>query len=232
MSERRVALVIPAYNEAESLPSVLRAVPRDLVSTIVVADNASTDNTASIAAAHGALVVHEPRMGYGWACWSGVRAVWDTHDTIALIDADFSESPCELAGVLAPLQQGRADLVLGSRARHAQPGALLAHQRFGNQLTATLMRLLYGVRVSDLAPFRAIRSTLLKRLDMQERTFGWSVEMMVKAALAGGRITEVDVRSRPRLAGQSKVSGTVKGSIKAGSVILRTTLRYARWQPS
>jgi glycosyltransferase involved in cell wall biosynthesis len=227
-----VALVIPAYNEAVNLPTVLQAVPRHLVSRVIVVDNASTDDTADVAARHGATVIRETRRGYGWACWAGASAAWNTYDVIALLDADFSENPAELGALLEPLESNRADFVLGTRARLAQAGALLPHQRFGNTLTAVLMYLLYGARVTDLAPFRAIRSSLLRSLEMQERTFGWSVEMMVKAARARARMVEVDVQCRPRFAGQSKVSGTVKGSVKAGIVILRTTLRYAAWRPT
>jgi glycosyltransferase involved in cell wall biosynthesis len=228
----RVAVVIPAVNEAGALPKVLADIPRGLVHCIVVSDNGSTDDTAAVAASLGATVVREERRGYGYACWAGALQVMDECDVIAFFDAAYKEDPTELPLVLGPILEGQADFVLGSRVRFAAPGALKPAQRFGNWLTARLMRSLYGVRVTDLASFRAIRAPLLKQLDMQERTFGWPTEMIVKAARAGARIIEVDVHYRPRYAGKSKVSGTVSGSIKAGAVILRTTFRYARWNPA
>ena len=236
-----VAVVIPACNEAQSLPLVLRAIPRTLVDRVIVADNGSGDATAQIAAAWGAEVVHEPQCGYGRACWAGVQHALrsrppgappgETPDVIVMLDAANKEDASEMGLLLAPLQAGVADFVLGSRVRLAQRGALLPAQRFGNWLTAQIMRRLYDVRVTDLAPFRAIRAPLLARLDMRERTFGWPTEMIVKAARCDARIHEVDVRYQPRRMGVSKVSGTLKGSVKAGVVILRTTLAYRQWQP-
>jgi len=230
----RIAVVIPAVNEAASLPKVLADIPRSFVSRIVVSDNGSTDDTIAVAQRHGATVVCDTRRGYGFACWAGASCVLDECDVIAFFDAAYKEDPGELPLVLAPILEGRADFVLGSRVRYASRGALRPAQRFGNWLTTYLMRGLYGLHITDLASFRAIRSPLLKRLDMRERTFGWPTEMIVKAARAGARIVEVDVHYRPRSAGKSKVSGTLKGSALAGVVILRTTLRYARWslQPS
>jgi len=227
----RVGVLIPAYNEAESLPRVLADIPAELVERVVVIDNASTDGTAAVAAAHGAQVVREGRRGYGYACAAGVAALGAV-DVVVQLDADYSDDPGELPLLLAPLLEGRADLVLGSRELgHCAPGALLPHQRFGNWLTAQIMRLLYGVRMTDLGPFRAIRRTALERLALAERTYGWSVEMMVKAARCGYRLVEVPVSYRPRYAGQSKVSGSLRGSLRAGTVIIGTSLRYRRWQP-
>jgi glycosyltransferase involved in cell wall biosynthesis len=226
----RIAVVIPAVNEAGSLPKVLAGIPRDLAGCVVVSDNGSTDDTAAVAASLGATVVRAARRGYGHACWAGASQVMDRCDVIAFLDAAYKEDPHEMPLVLAPIFEGRADFVLGSRVKYAAPGALKPAQRLGNWLTTQLMRSLYGLRVSDLSSFRAIRAPLLKRLDMQERTFGWPTEMIVKAARAGARIVEVDVHYRPRYAGHSKVSGTVSGSVKAGVVILRTTFRYARWR--
>ena len=159
-----------------------------------------------------------------------VTCVINDCDVIAFFDAAYKEDPKELPLVLAPILENHADMVLGSRVKFAAKGALRPAQRLGNWLTTQLMRRLYGIRVIDLASFRAIRAPLLKRLDMQERTFGWPTEMIVKAARAGARIAEVDVHYRPRFAGKSKVSGTLKGSALAGMIILRTTFRYARWQ--
>lgn len=227
----RIGVVIPAHNEAGSLPRVLDALPPELVHELVVADNASSDATAEVARRAGARVVREGRLGYGYACAAGVAALGPV-DVVALLDADFSDDPAELPLLLAPLRAGAADLVIGSRELgRREPGALAPHQRFGNWLTARVMGLLYGVHVTDLGPFRAIRRPLLERLAMAERTYGWSVEMMVKAARAGARIVEVPVSYRSRYAGRSKVSGTLRGSLKAGAVILGTSLRYRSWSP-
>lgn len=227
----RVGVVIPAYNEAESLGRVLAALPWALVDTAVVVDNASTDETAAVARSGGAQVVREARRGYGYACAAGVAALGAV-DVVVQLDADYSDDPAELPLLLAPLVENRADLVLGSRTLgHCEPGALLPHQRFGNWLTARMMHVLYGVSVTDLGPFRAMRKPALDRLALAERTYGWSVEMMVKAARAGYRLVEVPVSYRPRYAGQSKVSGTIKGSLKAGAVIIGTSVRYRHWNP-
>ncbi len=196
---------------------------------VIVADNGSTDNTAAVAGAAGARVVSEPRRGYGFACAAGVRAA-ESAEVIVFLDGDGSSDPAELPALLAPLREGVADLVLGSRLLEGEREreAMLPHQRFGNWLTALLMRRLYGIRVTDLGPYRAIRADLLAKLDMCEMTFGWPTEMMVKAARHGARIVEVPVSHHPRLAGRSKVSGTVRGSLLAAYFILRTTVRYAR----
>ena len=227
----RIAIVIPAYNEAAALPKVLRELPRNLVQRIVVSDNGSTDSTPEVAIVHGAEVVCEERRGYGWACWAGVNAVMHDCDVIVMLDAGGKEDATELPLLLQPILEDHADFVLGSRVRYAVAGALTPPQRFGNWLTTQVMAKLYGTHVTDLAPFRAIRSSLLQTLHMQERTFGWPTEMIVKAARAHARIAEVDVHYRTRYAGKSKVSGTLKGSINAGIVILRTAFKYARWQP-
>ncbi|MBC8162849.1 MAG: glycosyltransferase family 2 protein [Roseiflexaceae bacterium] len=228
----RIGVIIPAYNEAASLPRVLADIPRQHVDEIIVVDNASTDDTAEVARANGARVVREERLGYGYACAAGVAALGPV-DVVVQMDADYSDQPAELPLLLQPLIDNRADLVLGSRELGTcEVGALQPHQRFGNWLTAQLMHGLYGVRVTDLGPFRAIRRTALERLALAERTYGWSVEMMVKAARARYRIVEVPVSYRARYAGQSKVSGTLKGSLKAGAVIIGTTLRHRSWQPT
>jgi glycosyltransferase involved in cell wall biosynthesis len=227
----RVAVVIPAYNEAAALPKVLGDLPRGLAQLTVVCDNGSSDGTPEVALACGAEVVREARRGYGWACWAGVSAVLHDCDVIVMLDAGGKEDATELPLLLQPILENRVDFVLGSRVRYATAGALTPPQKFGNWLTTQLMARLYGTHVTDLAPFRAIRSPLLQKLNMQERTFGWPTEMIVKAARAGARIAEVDVHYRPRYAGKSKVSGTLKGSVKAGVVILRTAFKYVRWEP-
>ncbi len=224
-----VAVVIPARNEEVPLPGVLAEVPPEVVDSIVVVDNGSTDQTAEVAQRAGAVVVHEPRAGYGYACAAGVRAARARGtEVLVFVDADGSFDAAQIPDLLAPIEAGRADLVLGSRpAGGMEPGAMPAHARFGNWLVARLMRLLYGLRVTDLGPYRAIRADLLARLEMREMTFGWPAEMMVKAARAGGRVVEVPVRYRVRRGGQSKVSGTVRGTILATYFILFVTMRYA-----
>ncbi len=227
----RIVAVVPALDEAPSIAGVVRGLrDQDAVPLhrIVVVDNGSRDATGRIARAAGATVVSEPRRGYGRACLTGVLAA-DDADVVVLLDGDAADDPCDLAAILAPLLAGEADLVVGSRALGTrEAGAMTPHQIFGNRVAAVVMRALYGVRVSDLGPFRAIRRADLVALDMGELTYGWSVEMVVKAARAGYRYAEVPVRYRRRI-GTSKVAGTVTGSLRAGWSILATTLRYARW---
>jgi glycosyltransferase involved in cell wall biosynthesis len=197
----------------------------------VVVDNGSTDATAAEARAAGAQVIREPRRGYGYACAAGVAAAADT-EVLAFLDGDHSSLPSELPRILAPILADEADLVLGSRVRgHIAPGAMLPHQRFGNWLAAQLMSRLYGIAVTDLGPYRAVRRSLLAALDMREMTYGWPTEMMVKAAKRRARIAEVPVSWFPRQAGRSKVSGTLRGTILAAWYILGVTLRYAWWSP-
>jgi len=226
----RVAAIIPALNEAGAITAVVADTLAQGVEWVIVADNGSTDETAVRAAAAGAMVVSEPRRGYGYACAAGsAAALAQGAGALVYLDGDYSSLPAELPRLLAPLVAGQADLVLGSRALgHIADGAMLPHQRSGNRLTARLMSALYGLRVTDLGPYRAIRAGLLRELQMQEMTFGWPTEMMVKTAKRGGRIIEVPVSWHPRRAGQSKVSGTLRGSALAAYYILGVTLRYAR----
>ena len=221
-----VSLIIPALNEAACIGQLLAELPVGLAQQVLVVDNGSTDDTAGAARRAGAQVVGERRRGYGAACATGVAAA--TGDVLAFMDGDGSFIPGELERLLAPIADGAADLVLGTRLRGGMaPGAMPPHQRFGNWLVARLMYVLYGVRLTDLGPFRAVRRELLTALDMRERTYGWPVEMIVKAARHGARIVEVPVSYRPRMAGRSKVGGTFHGTIMATYRILRTTLRYA-----
>jgi glycosyltransferase involved in cell wall biosynthesis len=224
----RIAVIIPALNEAECLPRLIAAIPRppgDRVDVIVV-DNGSTDDTAMVAQAAGARVISEPRRGYGFACTAGVAAI-GAADAVVFLDGDYSSDPAEMPMLIDPVRAGRADMVLGSRLLGDQRAAMLPHQRFGNWLTAIIMRRLYGLRVTDLSPYRAIRADLLAALNMREMTYGYPTEMIVKAARRRVRIVEVPVSHYPRLAGKSKVSGTLRGSVLAAYFILRTTLKYA-----
>ena len=221
----RTALVIPALNEEDAIGVTLGRVPRDLYTMIVVADNGSTDRTAEIARAHGTTVVQEPERGYGAACLRALAALPTDLDAVVFMDADASDNPSEAAALLAPLAAGTADMVIGSRTRgQAQPGALLPHQQMGNWLATTLIRLAYGFRYTDLGPFRAIRTDSLRRLQMRDRNYGWTIEMQVKALKAGLRVTEVPV-SYARRIGTSKVSGNLRASIQAGAKILYTFFR-------
>lgn len=225
----RVGVIIPALDEAETIGPLIAATWAQAVRCVVVADNGSSDGTAAVAHAAGAWVASEPRRGYGYACAAGTALAIDQGaDVLVYMDGDGSALPTELPCLLAPIERDEADLVLGSRVLgSAAAGALAHHQRFGNALTAALMRRLYGLAVTDLGPYRAIRAGLLQALDMREMTFGWPTEMTVKAARRGARIVEVPVTWANRRAGRSKVSGTCKGSFLAGYYILGITLRYA-----
>lgn len=219
----RVAAVIPALNEEASIGLVLSELPRSLVERVVVCDNGSTDGTARVARAGGAIVVEEPRRGYGAACLRALSALEADPPAIVLfLDADRSDDGAEAAALLAPILEGRADFVIGSRILgDAEPGSLAPAQRFGNRLAAALLRRFYGVRTTDLGPFRAIRWEVLRSLGMSDRDFGWTIEMQVKAARRGVRTMEVPVRYRRRI-GRSKISGTIRGTVLAGSKILAT----------
>ena len=223
----KIAVIIPALNESGNIRRLVAEVLATAAVNVIVADNGSTDATADEARAAGAQVVCEPRRGYGYACAAGVAAVPDA-DVLVFLDGDYSFLPAELPLLLAPIQDGRADLVLGSRPLgHVAPGAMPPHQRFGNWLAARLMNLLYGLTITDLGPYRAIRRTLLARLQMREMTFGWPTEMIVKSARLKARIIEVPVSCHSRRAGRSKVSGTVRGTVLATWYILGVTFRYA-----
>ena len=232
-SRPRIDAVIPALNEAGSIAQVvgrLRSQQAALLESIVVVDNGSTDGTGDIARRAGAHVVREERRGYGYACKAGVLAAREA-DVIVLLDGDAADDPDDLPRLLEPLLSGEADLVVGSRALGSRErGSMTVQQVLGNRLAAWLMRNIYGVRVSDMGPFRVIRRSDLLALDMQEMSYGWSVEMMVKAARAGYRYREVPVRYHRRI-GVSKVGGTLRGSLEAGWHIISTVLRYHRWSP-
>ena len=223
----RITVIIPALNESGNIRQLVYEVQATVPAEVIVVDNGSTDSTAQEARQAGAKVVGEPRRGYGYACAAGV-AETNQADIMVFLDGDYSFAPSDLPSLLAPINEDRADLVLGSRALgHITPGAMPPHQRFGNKMVSRLMNILYGLSITDLGPFRAIRRSLLMQLDMQEMTFGWPTEMIVKAAHHGARIMEVPVSYHPRRFGHSKVSGTVRGTILAAWFILGVTLRYA-----
>jgi rSAM/selenodomain-associated transferase 1 len=225
--------VIPALDEADSIAGVVEGLRRQETlagGEIVVVDNGSTDGTGDAARKAGARVVREERRGYGRACLSGVLAA--DAEIVVLLDADAADDPDDLPRVLEPILSGEADLVVGSRKLGGiEPGSMTWQQRFGNGLAAFLMRRIYGMRVTDMGPFRAIRRDRLLALEMAEMTYGWPVEMMVKSSRAGYRYREVPVRYRRRGAGVSKVGGTIRDSLRVGYRIILTTLRHARWTP-
>ncbi len=225
----KIAAIIPALNEEEAIGQVVSSVPRDVVAQVIVVDNGSTDRTAEVARAAGAMVVPQPERGYGAACHAGLMAA-DGADLLVFLDGDRSDVPREMQLVLAPIIQGRADLVIGSRlAGRRERGAMPPHALFGNWLASKVLRALYRVRITDLGSFRAIRRVALLDLQMRERTFGWPVEMIAKAARRGYRIVEVPVSYRRRI-GRSKVAGTVKGSLLAAYYIFATAFRNVRWR--
>jgi glycosyltransferase involved in cell wall biosynthesis len=226
----QIAVVIPALNEEQAIGLVLDEIP-GLASEVVVVDNGSRDRTAAVARAHGARVVSETRRGYGQACLAGIAAVPGA-DVIAFLDADHSDYPAQLPEVLAPILAGQADLVIGSRSLgRREDGAHPWHAVAGTRFCVLLMNALVGTRATDLGPFRAITAEALARLDMRDRNFGWTVEMQLKAARRGLRVVEVPVDYRPRV-GESKVSGTLSGSVRAAAKILATILYHAVARPA
>ena len=224
----KVVVIIPALNEEDAIVRVLADIP-GLASEVIVVDNGSDDETSTRAEAAGARVVREPIRGYGQACLAGIAALPEDTDIVVFLDGDYSDRPAEMVYIVEPLLRGTADLVIGSRVLgEREQGALLPQARFGNALATFLIRILYGVRYTDLGPFRAIRAEALRQINMVDRDFGWTVEMQVKAARRGLRGVEVPVSYRKRYAGASKVTGTLSGTLRAGWKILYTIFLNTR----
>ena len=232
MNKIIISVIIPAFNEENGIGQVLDEIPKELVSEIIVVNNASTDNTEKIAKEKGATVLREPISGYGRACLKGIEYLKNSSNqphVVVFLDADHSDYPEELIELVMPILENKADLVIGSRVLgQKESGSMTPQQIFGNWLATRLMKWFYGVKFTDLGPFRAIRFPDLLELDMQDKTYGWTVEMQLKAAKHKIRCLEVPVRYRKRI-GFSKISGTVKGTIKAGYKILYTLFRYLYW---
>lgn len=221
----RVTIIIPTRNEEQAIGRVLGDIPRDLVNEVIVVDSCSSDETPAIAARMGARVISEARRGYGRACLTGLAAA-SSPDVVVFLDGDYSDRPAELPLLLAPITEGRADIAIGSRlAGPRTPGALPWHASFGNWLAARLITSLYGVKISDLGPFRAARADVLRAVELEETTYGWAVELILKGAIHGFRIVEVPVSYHPRI-GESKISGTFRGTIGAAWFILSRILGY------
>lgn len=225
-----VDVVIPALNEEAAIGKVIAEIPKELVREVIVVDNGSIDATVQRAMEAGATVLHQPAKGYGNACLLGLARIHDKTqkpDVVVFLDGDHSDYPQEMVQVLQPIVDGKADMVIGSRVLgRRERGSLTPQQRFGNWLSTVLIRWMYGVHYTDLGPFRAVKYTSLLQLNMQDKNYGWTVEMQVKAAKAGLVSVEVPVNYRNRI-GVSKVSGTVKGTIGAGYKILTTIFKYS-----
>jgi glycosyltransferase involved in cell wall biosynthesis len=220
-----VSVIIPTHNEAQAIERVLADLPSDLTTEVIVVDSNSNDGTPELAAKAGARMIQEPRRGYGRACLTGLAAA-DSPDVVVFLDGDYSDRPAELPFLLAPIVEGRADITLGSRlSGNSNHGALPWHQSLGNRFAAGLIRLFYGLHITDLGPFRAGRADVLRSLDLEQATYGWAVEMILKGALAGFRVVEVPVSYYPRI-GKSKISGTLKGTLGAAWFILSLIVRY------
>lgn len=224
-----IAVVIPALDEERAIGLVLRDIP-SFVDRVIVADNGSADGTREVARAHGAVVIVETERGYGAACLRGLEAIGAV-DIVVFMDGDYSDHGSEMALLVAPILADEADMVLGSRVLgRREPGSLTPQQRLGNALATWLMRRIWGVSYTDLGPYRAIRVDALRRLGMTDRNYGWTIEMQIRAAVAGLRTREVPVSYRCRI-GASKVSGTLKGTVMAGIKILSTIARFAVLAP-
>ncbi len=225
----KINIIIPAYNEENGVGEVIAEIPKDIISEIIVVNNASTDNTEKVAREAGATVLKETTPGYGRACLKGMDYIAHSAakpDIVVFIDADHSDYPEEMRNLIEPIINNKVDMVIGSRALgNKEKGSMTPQQIFGNWLATRLLRLIYNVHFTDLGPFRAIRYSSLLALDMQDKTYGWTVEMQVKAAKQKLKVMEIPVRYRKRI-GYSKISGTIKGTILAGYKILYTIFKY------
>ena len=221
----RVSVVIPALNEAESIGSVVQSMPWGEIAECIVVDNGSTDGTGDVARTAGAKVVSSPR-GYGAACAAGAKAALESSDVLVFLDGDGSDDVAAMQRLVGPIERGEADFVIGSRMRgNAEPGSLNGAQVFAARMIGALVRMLYGFRYTDMGPFRAIRRECLETMQMREMTYGWNLEMQIKAVSMGLRVVEIPVDYRCRIAGESKVSGNAWGSVKAGARILGVLAR-------
>lgn len=229
MSQPSIKVIIPANNEAGSIAHVIREIPKIVDETIVV-DNRSTDDTSEVAKLAGATVLREDKMGYGHACLKGmeyIAGLSEKPEIVVFLDGDYSDYPEELTKLVAPILNNKVDFVVGARAKSLQePGSMTFQQRFGNKLATTLMKYIFGSEFTDLGPFRAIRYSTLVTLNMQDKTYGWTVEMQLKALRKKVSYTEIPVRYKKRI-GVSKVSGTLKGTIFAGYKILSWIFKYS-----
>jgi len=223
----RISVIIPAFNEEKSIPLVIKDISKEWIDEVIVVSNNSTDNTDEVARAAGATVLRENRKGYGWACLLGIEhAVKQKSDIIVFLDGDYSDYPEQIPEVLAPILNDDIDMVIGSRALgKKEKGSMTVPQIFGNWLATNLMRLFYGVKYTDLGPFRAIKVEKLLELNMSDKTYGWTIEMQIKAAKNKLTYREVPVNYKNRI-GKSKVSGTVKGTVMAGVKILGAVFKY------
>lgn len=227
MSTPIISVIIPAFNEEQSIGKVVTDIPRDLVQNVIVVNNNSTDNTVQVASDAGAIVLDEPRKGYGWACLKGIEKSKELNTQIAVfLDGDYSDYPEEIIDVVRPILEEDHDMVIGSRVLgKREKGSLTPQQVFGNWLATRLMRIFYRARFSDLGPFRAIKADSLEKLKMSDKTYGWTIEMQIKAAKHKMKFCEVPVKYRKRI-GVSKVSGTVKGTVLAGIKIIGAIFKY------
>lgn len=227
MNSPVVSVVIPAFNEEKAIANVIRDIPEDVVTHVIVVNNNSTDNTARIAEDAGAIVLHEPNKGYGWACLRGIAHAKDLNtDIIVFLDGDYSDFPQEIPIVIKPILDNEADMVIGSRVLgKREKGSLTPQQVFGNWLATKLVRVFYRAKFTDLGPFRAITMNALEKLKMSDKTYGWTIEMQIKAAKQKLRFCEVPVNYKKRI-GKSKVSGTVKGTVFAGIKIIFAVFKY------
>lgn len=224
-----IDVIIPVFNEEDAIGKVIAEIPKELTREIIVCNNASTDKTGLVAMEYGATVVNQPRRGYGNACLKGMEYVSEKDvkpDIVVFLDGDYSDYPIEMVHIINPIIREDIDLVIGSRALgNMEKGAMMPQQIFGNWLATTLIKLFFGYEFSDLGPFRAIKYNSLLKIGMEDKNFGWTVEMQVKAAKLKLKTTEVPVSYRKRI-GESKVSGTITGTILAGHKILWTIFKY------